>query len=384
MRYLLKSSVFALILTLVSSCSYLKNVKALTNGKIKRKNYVETVHFESRKDLIVVPALLNSDSTLHEFIFDTGAFNSKVEYGLATQLSLKKVAEKNNSTAQGVTRHIDVVRIDSLKMGSTPIFNASAGKLKYDSLSASPCVARNGIIGANIIKLANWKINYDTQLLHFSDAPFTPANSSGALPFERPALSGTPKINLKVNGREVENILFDTGFNGGLVLPMFLADSFASNQCDTILDRSTSGIYGVNLDTLIVKQLDLEVAGFSASVPVSFSSLNKALLGNEFLKHFEVIINYNSNTIYLDQKAPIVVTPGPELLFVPNADGLWEAARTSIATPFKPGDTFVRINGKTPPEVFVDYCDYVMNRNRFFDVKTLLLETETGEQVVFE
>src|SRR6056297_1661652 len=87
-----------LLILIFSSCSYLQNVKLLTEGKIERENYVQTIPFEWRKELIIVKARLNSDTTLREFIFDTGAFNSKVESTLATALDLEVVTHKTNST----------------------------------------------------------------------------------------------------------------------------------------------------------------------------------------------------------------------------------------------------------------------------------------------
>jgi predicted aspartyl protease len=354
-------------------------VRALTNGSIKRKDYTQTVPFELRKDLIIVSAFLNNDSTTREFIFDTGAFNSKVEYELAESLGLEVIAEKQNGTAQGITRYIEVVRLDSLRLGDTWISNAGAGKLKYDSLSASPCVAGSGIIGANMIKLAHWKLDYKEQQLHFSDTPFKPSKNAGVLPFKRPLLSGTPKVNLKVGNRDVQNILFDVGYNGGLVLPISIASAFPNAKTDTIYDRSTSGIYGTNTDTLLVKHLPVEVAGFTSTIPVEFSSLNKALLGNSFLKHFDVIINYKKDEIYLDSVKPVSISPGAYLILAPNAENCWEVTRTSSKVPFQLGDTFVRVNDKKPSEVFTDFCDYVIRRAKFFDGDALLLETKDGE-----
>ena len=88
---------------------------------------------------------------------------------------------------------------------------------------------------------------------------------------------------MKVGEKTVENILFDVGFNGGLVLPLSLAHHFESEETKVILDKSTSGIYGSNVDSLIVKKLKVNVGGYETEIIVEFSKLGKALLGNEFL-----------------------------------------------------------------------------------------------------
>ncbi|NCP83362.1 MAG: hypothetical protein GW823_00405 [Bacteroidetes bacterium] len=180
------------ILFFTVNCSYIKNVNLLLSGEIKRKNYIQKLPFELKKDIIIVKARMNADTTEREFIFDTGAFNSKVELGLANELQLEDITEKENSTAQGLSRKIEVVRIDSLQMGETLVNSVGAGKVDYDENSSSPCLAKDGIIGANIIKLANWKIDYQEKMMYFSDLTFPKKNKTKVLPFSRPVLSGVP------------------------------------------------------------------------------------------------------------------------------------------------------------------------------------------------
>src|SRR6056297_1823176 len=164
-----------LILALVVSmaaCGYFKNIGLLTNGKMLREDFVQAVPFEFKKGLIVVKARLNADSTEREFIFDTGAFNSKVEKGLAKRLGLKTVTSKTNTDSNGNSRTIEVARIDSLLIGETWFSDIGAGKVEYGEDSATPCIASDGIIGANLIKLAHWKIDYLNKTLYFSDTAF--------------------------------------------------------------------------------------------------------------------------------------------------------------------------------------------------------------------
>jgi len=369
---------FLVWLIVASSCSYLKNVQLLTGGHIGRKNYVQTLPFEWRKELIVVKARLNSDTTQREFIFDTGAFNSKVESDLANVLGLKVVTEKTNSTASGINRKIEVVRIDSLLLGETAIYSLGAGKLTYAPTSASPCIAASGIIGANLIKLAHWKIDYEKQLLHFSDTPFKVVERSYVLPFERPLLSGTPSINLEVEGKKVENILFDVGYNGGLILPIAVASHFENTESKIILDQSTSGIYGTNTDSLLVKKLEVNVGGVKTRIPVEFSSLNKALLGNEFLKHFVVIINYDTKKIYLQKQQEVRIATPPGFSVAIQNDSLWVVSRTAPEIPLNLGETLLSVNGKKPNELFISHCDYVINIGKLFEQDRLVVQKMDG------
>ncbi len=345
------------------SCNYLSNVKLLTGGSINDKNYVHTIPFDYVKGLIVINGLVNDDDIPRQFIFDTGAFNSKIEKGLADSLSLESYATKDNSTAAGVSRKIEVTRLDSIRFGDALFKKIGAGKLDYDPLSASPCIADDGIIGANLIKLAHWKIDFQHTELMLSDSPLTPPENvtQSSIKFKRPVFSGVPDIEIQVGERTVSGVLFDVGFNGGLILPARFSELFTSESETKVIDRSTSGIYGSNTDTLITKDLEVSLGDFSFNIPVEFSSIGKALLGNEILEHFNVYINNKSNRITL---VPISEVEVPHSLsFIPGVlnDSLWVVTRTNPNLNLQLGDTLLSINGKKPSDLFINHCDHFMN-----------------------
>jgi hypothetical protein len=351
----------SLMIIMLNSCQYMKNVQLLNGGELFRKDFVQSVPFELRKDLIVIKARVNDDSLDSEFIFDTGAFNSKIEKSLAEHHGLRTIARKSNSTASGISRNIEVTRIDSFKLGETQFYNISAGKLEYDENSASQCIAPHGIIGANLMKLAHWKIDYNKQLLYFSDKAFEPdSDKNYRISFSHPLLSGTPEIDLEIEDKRIQNILFDVGYNGGLILPYEFADEF-DGDASIFIDRSTTGIYGSKTDTLKEKWLKVNIGGFSTTIPVNFSANGKALLGNEYLKHFEVIINYDDDYILLSPVREIKIEKN--LTFIPGIlnDSLWIVNRCTPDSPYSLGDTLEYFQGKKPFELFSDHCDYLMN-----------------------
>lgn len=362
-----KVLIVGIVIATTVSCNYFRNVKLLTGGTVEAKKYEQTIPFEYKKGLIVIEGTVNSDAAPRQFIFDTGAFNSKVEAELADSLGLKTIATKENSTAAGVSQHIEVTRLDSLQLGDVLFRNIGAGKLNYAPTSASPCIADDGIIGANLIKLAHWKIDYQNQELTFSDSPLSPPKETvqSSIKFKKPLLSGVPEIELKVGERTVEGVLFDAGYNGGLVLPAQFASAFQSDTETKVVDRSTTGIYGSKTDTLITKKLGVTLGDFSFTIPVEFSSNGKALLGNDVLEHFDVYINYSAKKISLTKTSEIEVPF--ELSFIPGVlnDSLWVVNRTSAELPVSLGDTLRSINGKLPRDVFQNHCEYVMKIGDF-------------------
>ncbi len=362
----------------IGACNYVKNIKLLTSGSLERTDFTESIPFTYTKDLIIVEAEVNGLDEKRQFIFDTGAFESKIEVGLAEELNLQTKATKTNSTAQGISQKIGVTQLEKLVLGETGFANISAGKLKYDISSASRCIAPDGIIGANLMKLANWKIDYSSQQIHFSDHPFKVSEEANTINFDRPLLSGTPEIELQVGGKTLSGVLFDVGYNGGLILPSRFARSFTSEVEKQYYDQSTSGIFGTNIDTLTSKELNVSLAGFDMKVPVEFSSIGKALLGNDILEHFMVTIDYESNQISLHPQSEVhVASP---YSFIPGIlnDSLWVVNRTNPALSLSLGDTLLSINHQKPQDVFSSYCDYVLNIGTLIKSDSLSTTTKDG------
>lgn len=364
---------FVLMLALtLSSCNYVKNVDLLTSGRLDRENFVQTIPFKMVKDLVVIDVRINDEEQPRPFILDTGAFESKIEIGLAEQLNLPAKATKTNSTAQGVSQTIEVTQLSKVTIGETTFKNISAGKLRYDDASASRCIAEFGIIGANLMKLAHWKIDYHKQEIHFSDKPFKPTSEKVySLRFNKPVLSGTPEIELEVAGKTVSGVMFDVGYNGGLILPDWFSDYFPGQNERLYFDRSTSGIFGTNTDTLTSKLLDVSLGGFDMTIPVEFSSIGKALLGNDVLEHFVVLIDYDKKRIHLQPQSYVDVDE--PYAFIPGIlnDSLWVVNRTTSELPFALGDTLQSIDMYGPSDLYDSFCDYFLNINTLINSDSL-------------
>lgn len=367
---------------LFSACNYVRNVRLLTAGSLERSHFVDAIPFDYRKDLIVVDARIHNREERRRFILDTGAFDSKVEDGLAEALSLPTKATKTNSTAQGIAQEIEVTQLNSVVLGETEFSNISAGKLQYSAQSASRCVAPHGIIGANLMKLAHWAIDYHDQEIRFSDTPFEVREGDAfVVNFDTPLLSGTPEIELRVGGRTVSGVLFDVGYNGGLMLPARLANAFPSDHEQTYWDRSTSGIFGTNTDTLTAKQLDVSIGGYEMRIPVEFSSLDKALVGNDLIEHFDVTLDYDRNQIGLYPRSAVHVEA--PYAFIPGMlnDSLWVVNRTTAALPFVLGDTLLSINGQQPADLYRSFCDYFFNVNALLATDSLSVSRRDGSTI---
>jgi len=369
-------------LLLLTACEYSKTVYVLSKGKAKDKDFQASLPFEYYKGLILVKAFVNEDSQARSFIFDTGAFDGKIAAGWADSLKLEKQSYKQNSDSHGNTRKITMLSIKDLHLGGEAHFQEIAmGKVEYDSLSATPCITNAGLLGGNLLRLAHWKIDYETQTLGLSNKPLVQPDTAPSLvlDFERELLSAQPYITLKINGKEVSNICFDTGFNGGLSLPTSVMDALGANVLDTLFDFSSSGIYGKSVDTLYVAELQIE--GFPKPVQATFSAKGKALLGNEILSFFTIFIDPKKEEIKLFTRKNINFTQPKEASFIPGVlnDTLWVVARCKSNSGFALGDTLRRINGQQPKALFSNYCDYYHRVGNLLRKDTILVEDSQGQ-----
>jgi len=372
----LKTLAVLLLSLLIFGCGYSKNVQLLLTGDLEADKPT-TIPFDYKKDLIIVQGTIGKKPG--QFLLDTAAFDSKIERSFATALRLNPVTTKKVTTAQDVDGEVSVTQIPEFVLGQAKFTKTSAGILTFGDTSATQCIAPQGLIGANLMSRGYWKIDYQAQTLSISEHPLALPDNVTKLDFKHPTLSAVPAIKLKVAGLEVSGVLFDTGYNGGLVLPRNLADRFDSSSSMNILDQSTSGIFGTNQDDIVVKQLDVEIGAATMSIPVEFSSLDKALLGNDILEHFDVYLDYQQDAIYVLQRTEVEVDSPRSFVVGIATNNEWVVNRALASHPFKLGDRIRTINGKKPNDLYTDFCDYFLNLDRLLGSDNLTLETTKGE-----
>ena len=366
------------ILILLVSCEVVNeiNLQSKTFTNIQQDSFP----FQYSKKLIVVEAFLNNSNQANQFIFDTGAFQSKIEYSLAEEIGLETFSKRDNGTAQEIEREIEITTVDSVQFAKSIFGNIAAGKLKYDKQSYSPCVAQDGIIGSNLIKLAHWKFDYQKKHIYISKTAFLPTEENLIyIDYTTSFMSGVPLINLEIEGETIEDVIFDLGYNGCLVVPKQYANQFQNNKTELFIDQSTTGIFGSNRDTLLVKELNVKMNNYKMNIPVEFSSLNKSLLGNDILEHFTIYLNPEDQKIILQPISTVEVDQNKK--FIPGVlnDSLWIVNRTSPELSIEIGDTLTSINSYQPKDLFKTHCDYFLELDLLFNQDTLRLENTLGE-----
>lgn len=93
-----------------------------------------------------------------------------------------------------------------------------------------------------------------------------------------------------------------------------------------------------------MKDLTLNMGNEKFTFPVEFSYFGKGLLGNEFLKHFEVVINYEKDEIYLKKVKKIKITEPRKFSVAMANDSIWVVNRLSPKIVLNIGDTLLEVN----------------------------------------
>jgi len=291
----------------LTACNTFKTVVLLKKGKVAQKEFHITIPFEYRLGLIILKVSIADNE--YDFLFDTGAANV-VTKELAKKLGLAAVSEQKIDDSQGNNNNLGFVTIEQIDIGEINFLNTGAAIADLNSSSAFACLKIDGIIGANLMKKAIWKIDYKNQVI-------TITNSIDALSIPETAykvqfsqeLTGTPLININLNGIVAKDVTIDSGSNRNIKLAKQdfynLANTMPSLPKLTSFGNSSYGLYGIGKNdstfTTIVPQVSLGDILLKNTI-VKFKGKSTSIIGNKFFKNYDLIFNWFNNEIYFIEK----------------------------------------------------------------------------------
>ncbi len=276
----------------------------MTAGESQKEPFHVTIPFEYKAGLPFVQVTVNG--VKGNFLFDTGAPNV-ISEELAEKLGVKSLAEaKVNDSGGNSTRGNANVKLDNVEIGGVHFYNTGAIVQNLSGSDIFKCLKFDGVIGANLMRTAFWKIDYqngeisiasDLNLLDSLDGYTT-------LTFKQ-KFTGTPEISIQVNGQTISDLTFDTGSNGHISMPLSKMSDFGDQLESTYSIGATS--YGVGgrtqSDTTYYVMTDSITFGeeFFERKIVEFEA-HADNIGNEFLQNFDVIMDWQSKQFYLKKR----------------------------------------------------------------------------------
>ena len=386
----MKSIVYSFLIAaffLTSGCTSIS--KLYNSGSVNQDEFSGRTTFETAFDLIIVPVSINGKR--YRFLFDTGA-PMVISEALRDELELNAVNQGNVSDSQGKRKKLDYVWLDKVTIGGVDFEKTGALVADLNKAPEIHCMQIDGILGANLMKLAVWKIDNQKKSMFFaSSKDKLNAVDSDRLKIKfQTKMTYTPVVDLSISdSTTIKRVTFDTGYGGYLSLD---GDHFDSTF--TVLEKSygysSTGLYGSSFDTVLDVKTNMSVGGFNQEAPVVFSmAKSKNLLGMDFLNQFDIILDWNTNTIELH---PVKLKPQSVKSF--GLTPKWQDEKLIVgsvskgssaeADGIKVGDVIVKLNRWEFKEPRLEtYCDMMLELHGK-KVSKVNLEFEDGRSYTFK
>ncbi len=364
---------------MLGACSNIK--KLYREGEVTQKHFFAKIPFNSKLDLMIIPVEINGQS--YQFLFDTGA-PTVISNEVFQNLAKASLGKRKAGDSQGSSQKLEFVVIDSLRIGGVNFTNTAALIADLKAAVEINCLKIDGIIGANLMKLAYWKIDpQENAISCASDISDLTSGLSDSISLGfRSSYSFKPYISISLDGQEFKSFLWDTG-----------AGDYISMGTDLMKNEDivakyhglgSTGLFGSKMDTFWVCITDLSIGSFSQKCEASYKSGNaKRILGMDFMKQFLFILNWKDRRIdlypqALEEQYFSKFDAVPRWKHGQLIIGTMRVDSTSQLDGLQVGDTVLAVNGKSFAEGNQqDYCDLILEANKQL-MDTLTLQMSDG------
>jgi predicted aspartyl protease len=167
----------------------------------------ESIRFTHDDGFIIINEVeINKTSINGNFLFDTGAQITVIDSSLLEFISYKEIGKINSIDIYGNSRTENKINISSIKIGNKFFYNIDA---YVTNLYNYNCENFIGILGFNLIKKANWQINFENQTIKITNGnPTIYDENLVSIPFK--TKNNSAIIDLKI-GKKILKTILDTG-----------------------------------------------------------------------------------------------------------------------------------------------------------------------------
>ncbi|MER3498020.1 MAG: hypothetical protein C4308_04985 [Chitinophagaceae bacterium] len=243
------------------------------------------------------------------FILDTGSGDISLDSTTAEYLKLKPVA--TDKTIRGIAgiRTVSFVNNLKLKLNKVVVDSLNFRINDYSILTAVYGERIDGIIGYSVLSRYIFKIDYDSSKIEIF--------SKGTIRYPRggfllkPLISTLPLQPARIKDKKTINARFLYDIGAGLCLILskdFVEDSSFLNRKRKLFFKEAQGLGGkIDMQMTVIKEFKLGPYRFR-NVPtyvfrdeynVTSYPFLAGILGNDLLRRFNCIINYDKRDFYL-------------------------------------------------------------------------------------
>ena len=256
------------------------------------------------KHILVAAQLPSAPQTIH-LILDTGVRSPLLDWQLTSQIPLSHTLRLAPQALYGVLERISLAEAHFYQIGTFAVEFSAPGQPLY-------CLSESGVIGGSVMRHGVWQIDYPHRTLTIAHDTSTldHIHDAIALPFD--LVDFQPLVTLDVAGKTTIRALIDTGWHGSLHLSAQDLSPISSTHIRTMataegLVETLTGLAIARQQTIQLSRLslgDLHLENFPVSVDVGPPLHPTALIGNDFLEHFIVTLDYANQQLYLLPTAP--------------------------------------------------------------------------------
>ncbi|MDQ6814080.1 MAG: aspartyl protease family protein [Bacteroidota bacterium] len=259
--------------------------------------------------IIIVQARLDEFPDTLNFILDTGSGGISLDSAVVEYLHLVKTPSERILRGIAMMRKVVYVTNRTLHLPNLKIEHLDFHINDYELLTSVYGVRIDGIIGYSFFSRFIVKIDYDTNVLEiYSQGKIRYPHRGIIL---KPAISGIPVFNATITDASAvaSRFYFDSG--AGLCLLMsedFVKDSAILAKGKKVIITQAEGIGGKKpMRLTTVKQIKIGPYSFK-KIPahifedefnVTSYPMLGGLIGNDLLRRFNLIINYQQREIHL-------------------------------------------------------------------------------------
>jgi len=304
--------------------------------------------------------LMGYPDTLN-FILDTGSGGISLDSSTADYLKLKPVP--SDRTIRGIAgiRNVSFVNNRKLKLGTITMDSLDFHINNYDILTAVYGERIDGIIGYSVLKRYIFKIDYDSLRVDiYSKGSFKYPRGGYLL---KPVIATLPIQSARVkDDRTVQTrFLYDIGAGLCMMLSSdFVEDSMILHKKRKLFYKEAEGLGGkIDMQMTVIKEVKIGPYRFR-NVPIyifkdeynvtSYPFLG-GLIGNDILRRFNCILNYDKRDFYLTPNSHFLESfdysySGIELYYINGEIIVGDVAKGSPAeaSGLQEGDIVVAIN----------------------------------------
>jgi hypothetical protein len=310
--------------------------------------------------ILLTGQLIGYPDTLN-FILDTGSGGISLDSTTADYLKIKSIP--TDRTIRGIAgiRQVSFVYNQKLRLGNLNIDSLNFHINDYEILNAVYGERIDGIIGFSVLSRYIFKINYDSSFLDIY--------SKGTMKYPRGGYLLKPLIaTLPVQAARVKDektiggrFLFDIGAGLNMMLSKdFVEDSSFLNKKRKMYVKEAEGLGGkIDMQLTVIKEVkvgpykfrNVPVYVFKDEYNITSYPFLAGILGNDILRRFNCILNYDKRDIYLMpnthyQDSFDYSYSGVELYYINETIMVGDVAKNSPAEAagLKEGDIVVAIN----------------------------------------